>query len=100
MPQQVIAVDVDNTLTMGTAWTAQEMRDAQPNQPMIDYVNGLYKTEFIVIHTARRSEYYHETITWLAKHNVNYHSITMDKLPANLYIDDKALNPHDIVMDE
>ena len=88
----VIAVDMDKTLTKTSIWHRTDPEPA-PNQVMIDIINELYKSHFIVIHTARRHSLYDVTIDWLRKHKVNYHAICMNKMSADAYIDDKAFNP-------
>lgn len=96
MKPRVIAVDIDQTLTIESCWTAQEALQATPNQKMVDYINELHKSDFIVIYTARRHELYNATVKWLKAHDVRYHAIQMEKMPADLYLDDRALNPEDI----
>jgi len=88
----VIAVDLDKTLTTNTVWHTED-NEPEPNKEMINTINELHKSNFIVIHTARRHELYELTIKWLNKHGVNYHSISMGKMAADVYIDDKSVNP-------
>ena len=85
-----ISVDLDGTLCEGEYWGAEEL---EPIRPMIDKINRLAKSHFIVIHTARRREWAENTINWLHRHGVRYHSIAFDKMPADVYIDDKCVNP-------
>jgi len=93
---KIIAVDVDNTLTNETCWTCDDCENATPRQDIIDKVNELYNRNYIVIHTSRRHELYASTIKWLKKNGVKYHSVHMEKMVADLYIDDKAINVEDI----
>ena len=95
--KQIIAVDCDGTLTRATAWTEEEMRDALPNKRIIAKVNELHKTGMVIIHTARRDEFYQVTKDWLDRNGVRYHAIVTGKLPASVYIDDNSLNIEDIV---
>ncbi len=86
---EVFAIDMDATLTKSVCWTPQECLDAEPNQEMIDKVNSLYA--YIIINTARTDELIPATIKWLRKHNVKYHGINNQKIPATYYVDDKNL---------
>jgi len=56
-----------------------------------DRVNGLYenKDNFIVIHTARSCSIRKETEDELHRAGIKYHALVMDKLRADVYIDDK-----------
>jgi uncharacterized HAD superfamily protein len=87
----VIAVDIDNVLTEEAVWT--EAQEPAPNKKMIWLVNDLYLSHFVVLHTARRRELFVSTINWLEKHGVRYHAIRMEKMSADIYIDDKSINP-------
>lgn len=73
---KVIAVDFDGTAS---------------NFP--DKVNSLYenKDNFIVIYTARSSTIRYETEKELLKLGIKYHALVMDKIRADIYIDDKNL---------
>jgi uncharacterized HAD superfamily protein len=89
----VIAVDVDGTLTKEICWTEDDCLKATPRQTVIDRVNELSATSFIIIHTARRNKLYNATIKWLDAHGVCYHAIRMEKMPADIYVDDKSILP-------
>jgi hypothetical protein len=93
---KVYAIDVDGTLTIGDAWDYESCLMAKPRQEIIDYVNEIAKKNFIVIHTARRHNLYEATVEWLAIHGVTYHAIRMGKMPADYYLEDKAINPNDL----
>lgn len=92
---KLIAVDLDGTLCKGEFWGECE---PEPIQERIDYINGLYKKgAHIIIYTARLPEYFEATRLWLIKYKVYYHGIAMrDKIGADVYIDDRALNIEDI----
>jgi uncharacterized HAD superfamily protein len=94
--KQVIAVDLDGCLTLQTCWTEEEMANATPNQPFVDKVAELHKHGLIIVHTARRDEFYQITKDWLDRKGIKYHAIVTGKLPASLYIDDRALNVEDL----
>jgi hypothetical protein len=91
----VRAIDIDGTLTNSVCWTEEEMEVAEPNQAVIDIVNGWAKESFIVIYTARRDCFYQVTVNWLRKNGVIFHSISMGKMPADMYLDDLAFRPEE-----
>jgi arabinogalactan endo-1,4-beta-galactosidase len=93
---RVIAIDCDGFLTNETCWTEEEMREATPRTAAIKKVNELFKANFIIIHTARRNEFYQVTIDWLTKNGVRFHAIRMEKMPADLYYDDRCQNLEDL----
>ncbi len=86
---KVFAIDCDDTLTKETCWTPKDCLNAEPNQEVIDKVNSL--KDYIIINTARADHLIPATIKWLRKHNVKYHGINNQKIPAAYYVDDKAL---------
>ena len=71
---QVIAIDFDNTASLNP-----------------EKVNELYEcsNNFIVIYTARSSSIRLKTEIELNQLNIKYHALVMDKLRADVYIDDK-----------
>ena len=93
--RDIIMVDFDGTLTLGGRfWTDDEIL---PNQKIIDWVNQKYRSgHVIIIFTARPYEVMRDTVAWLIKHGVKYHGINMDKPGANLYVDDKSINPKEL----
>jgi len=97
--RDIIMVDFDGTLTKGGRfWTNDEIL---PNQKMIDWVNKKYReANCIIIYTARPYEVMRETVAWLIKHGVKYHGINMDKPGAQMYIDDKAIDPFMLLNNE
>ena len=84
---EVIAVDLDNTLSYGSFWGSG---DPKPRVKNIRLLNKLALNNFIVIHTARRYAWAKKTLIWLDRNNVHYHAIHFEKLPASHYIDDKS----------
>lgn len=93
--RNIIAIDFDETLTSGGRWWKQE--EILPNNKMIEWVNKEYrKGSVIIIHSARPWEIARATAAWLIKHNVRYHGLFLNKLGADLYVDDKALNINNI----
>ena len=71
---KVIAVDFDETASVNP-----------------EAVNKLYEDpdNFIVIHTARSSSIRKETEKALSDLSIKYHALVMDKLRADVYIDDR-----------
>jgi hypothetical protein len=71
---RIIAIDFDETASL------------YPEK-----VNNLYnnKDNFIVIYTARSSQIRKETEDELKNLSIRYHTLVMDKLRADVYIDDK-----------
>ncbi len=89
-----IGVDMDGTLCIGQHWdTAVQVLNAKPIKKMIDYINELYKNEFIVIYTARQNWLMSATFEWLDRNNVKYHAVMNKKCPLELLIDDTAEFP-------
>jgi len=92
MKPKVYSIDIDNTLTVGSAWTEEECLTLEPRLDVIARVNELYGTNFIIIHTARRHELYLNTIKWLNKHNVRFHAVSFEKMPCDQIFDLDAIN--------
>jgi len=96
---QLIAVDMDGVICHGEFWGEGEPK---PKQEMIDKIWEWYrKGAHIIIYTARQPKYYALTQSWLVKHEVPFHGIVMQvKIGADVYIDDKALNIEDVIIEE
>lgn len=92
MKPKVYSIDIDGTLCFDSAWTSEGCLAGKPRTEVIKKVNELHKSNFIIIHTARRHELYLPTIKWLNKHDVRYHAIRMDKMPADIIFDLDAIN--------
>lgn len=73
---KVIAIDLDNTALL------------YPNK-VRELIND--SNNFIVIYTARRSDIRIETEKELSEKNIPFHALVMDKLRADVYIDDKNM---------
>ena len=97
--RKIIMMDFDGTLTQGGRfWTDDVIK---PNQEMINWSNEEYKKgNVIIIFTARPYEVMRDTVAWLIKHGVKYHGINMDKPGAQMYVDDKAINPLNVGIKE
>ncbi|MFA5036108.1 MAG: hypothetical protein WC479_02935 [Candidatus Izemoplasmatales bacterium] len=89
-----IGVDLDNTLCKGQHWnTPEECFKAEPLKDRIEYVNGLYKDDFVIIYTARQNFLMSATFDWLDNNGVKYHAVSNRKTPFDLLIDDTAFWP-------
>lgn len=95
---KLIAVDMDGTLCDGEWWGHGEQ--PQPRAEVIELVKKLYHGgAHIVIYTARQPNYYALTHAWLISNLVPFHGICMTMKPgADMYIDDKAVHPADIIL--
>lgn len=88
----ILMIDLDGTLTHDHCWTLEECEKAEPRQEVINKVNEVYLTNFIVIYTARRDENIPATLKWLRKNGVMYHAISNIKIPTDVgYVDDKNI---------
>lgn len=94
--RQVVAVDLDRTLTKEVCWNEESMKNASPDQKAIEKVNKLYETGFIIIYTGRRRDRANVTLEWLEKNRVRYHAIRFDKMPFDMYIDNDAYQIKDL----
>lgn len=92
----LVAVDMDGVICKGEFWGGD---DPEPQTEMIEFLWKIYKQgAHIIIYTARQPRHYAVTHAWLIKHEVPFHGITMCMKPgADVYIDDKALHPDDLL---
>jgi len=93
---KVILVDLDGTLCNGEAWTVFDCLNALPKQKIINKVNRAYQSNFIVIYTARRDRLIPATLQWLRRNNVMYHAISNHKCSADIYVENKAIQPEEL----
>ncbi len=93
--REIIMVDFDGTLTLGGRfWTKDEIL---PNKKVIDWVNNKYREgNVIIIFTARPYELARKTVAWLIEHGIKYHGLNFDKPGAQIYVDDKSINPENL----
>jgi hypothetical protein len=92
---RVIAVDLDGVLVENLEFWKGFI--GKPIQKNIDIVNQLYDGgDVIIIYTSRREVDRDITEFTLKKYKVKYHCLVMEKLPADIYLDDKALNSNEI----
>uniref|UniRef100_A0A6M3JTX5 Polynucleotide kinase n=1 Tax=viral metagenome TaxID=1070528 RepID=A0A6M3JTX5_9ZZZZ len=97
---KVVGVDFDGTLSEGECYTNDEVLKAIPRLDVIEKVNELSKTKFIVIFTARRIHLAEASIRWLNHHEVQYQAISFQKTPCDILIDDKVMNVDDFMVKE
>jgi len=94
-----IMVDFDDTLTTGEGppyWDGENFE--QPNEEMVEWVNQKYEEgNFIVIWTARPWSQAGQIASHLAEWGVKYYGIRCAKGGADLYVDDKAKRPEEVV---
>lgn len=81
---RVIAVDLDGTLA----------KAGLPVTNTIAAVNRLYeeKGNMIIIHTSRNDTIRERTVEYLKQLGVNYHLLVMNKLRADVYVDDRNMS--------
>jgi uncharacterized HAD superfamily protein len=88
--REIIAIDVDGTLTESVCFTKEEVRVALPRDGAVAKVNGLFSKAFVIIYTARRDDLIEDTIIWLRTHGFRYHAISNYKMPFDRYYDNDA----------
>jgi uncharacterized HAD superfamily protein len=99
--RKVICIDIDNTICKTKL---SQYAKSKPNKKIINYINKLYDSGYIIkIYTARymgrfednkilaKKYGYTKTIKQLKKWKVNFHALHMGKPSADIYIDDKNL---------
>jgi len=92
---------MDGTLCYGIAWTVEDVPKMKPRLDVIEKVNKLALEGIdghpvkIMVWTARRDELIPATLEWLRKHDVRFWGISNNKIAAELYIDDRAINVED-----
>ena len=97
LKEKVIAIDMDGVLSKEVCWTPKECLNATPNPKTIKWIEDNTEGAFIIIYTARRDFLIPSTLKWLRKHQVFFHAISNNKIPADVYIDDKAVHISDIL---
>lgn len=97
-----IAVDLDETIcASGGLSDKHDFVNAKPIQEAVEYVRTLHSQGIgVVIHTARPFRDYKVTVEWLRKHGVPFTFISMAKLKASIYIDDRSINPKIVSFDK
>jgi len=93
---KIFAVDLDGTLCNEQCWTPEEIAVSTVNHRIAEKVEEAFRHGFVVIYTARRDENIPVTLKWLRQNNIRYHAFSNIKIPADCYLDDKAINVNDI----
>jgi|SRR3972149_2515744 len=90
-----VGVDLDGVLCVGEYWkTPEQALRAKPIKKMIDYINKTYyRTDFVIIYTARQNWLMSSTYEWLDNNGVKYHAVMNKKCPLEIMIDDIAIFP-------
>jgi hypothetical protein len=89
-----IVVDIDDTLMK----TDKEYNLLKTNKKLVDKINDLYYNgHTIVVWTGRHWDKLQFTIDQLIKIGVRYDTLLMAKPAADIYIDDKAIQPQDFI---
>jgi hypothetical protein len=91
---KIIAVDID--LTIFDYFDLVTKESSKLNLEIVHAINKLYENNFIIIYSARLEEDRPDTVRDLKKAGIKYHVLVLEKLKADCYIDDKALNIRDI----
>jgi len=88
-----IAVDIDGVLTEEIhGWGEDVYLSRTPRKVNIERINDLYNAGHkITLFTARHEEDRTITEVWLAQHKVKYHSLILDKIHYDLFIEDRAI---------
>jgi hypothetical protein len=90
-------VDFDNTLTTGNVryWDGER---PTPDMRVIDFVNGHYHDGVtVIVWTARPWSEAGRIAAHLTEWGVRWHGIRCDKGSGDLYVDDKACRPAEVV---
>lgn len=94
-----IFVDFDKTLTTGKGpeyW--EEGSYEEPNEEMIEWVNNKYhQGNFVVVWTARPWSEAGRIASYLTRWGVKYAGIRCNKGGAEIYVDDKAYRPGEVI---
>lgn len=100
IPRMRVAVDIDETLTKGNAkwWDGNW---GEPHEQAVEWVHQTYiNGHTIMLYTARPERARGMTEGWLKDNGIEYHTLTMDKLSAQVYVDDRAIPASMIQRDE
>jgi trehalose-6-phosphatase len=90
----VYCIDIDGTLC--TASPDNDYSRALPYPKRISRVNVLYaEGHTVILWTGRHWNNLKLTVQQLVAWGVNYHSLAHGKPPADIYIDDRAINDID-----
>ena len=91
----LLCVDFDGTITQGNIeyWNGET---PQPDEAVIQAVREHYYNHgLVVVWTARPWSEANMVASWLVQWGVPYHGIRCNKGSGDLYVDDKAISPHE-----
>ena len=91
-----IGIDIDGTLTVDTiGW---DYKNRKPNREMIAWVNKQFDAgHYIELFSARLKQDKKVTKHWLITHGVKYNNLILGKPRYELYIDDIAKRPEEVL---
>lgn len=90
----VYRIDIDETFCTGVS--ENKYSEAKPLKERIQKINELYESGHIVtIETGRHWNNLELTLKQLREWGLKYHTLVMGKIPADVIIDDKAVNAND-----
>jgi len=95
--RKVYNIDLDGTLTNN-----EPFWDTVPtvNEVMKEKVRQLYMNgNTIIIWTGRQWELANETVGWLITNKIPFHGIFMGKGGSDVYVDDRAILPENLEVD-
>lgn len=94
----LINIDFDRTLTDPDSDEWSPAHEMEPNEDVIEHVRELYfGGHNIIIWTARQWSEASNVIGFLEAHEVPYHGLRCSKGGSDLYVDDKALRPDELL---
>jgi hypothetical protein len=87
---KVISFDLDGTIIKDNKRTR-----------VADVMDKLFEIpdNYIVVYTARSYSIFNETRELLSKHKIKYHSLVMEKIRADVYVDDKSIGYDESLID-
>lgn len=87
---KIICFDLDGVIAEGTYRASDDETEKKPNLKIIAQMNRLWMRGWTIhIYTSRTYKMMDETVAWLKKHKVPYHTIDFNKPLADFYVDDR-----------
>lgn len=102
---KVIALDFDESLALYNPNIKHDsyvvkLVDSVPNPRIVSFVKFIRKQGCkVVIYSSRWWGDYNAIVDWLEKHRIVVDDIILGKFKADVYIDDKAVNAHDPIVE-
>ena len=96
---KIYAFDLDGTIIKSNNLTTSVLYQ---RTKVADVIDELFENpnNFIVVYTARSYKIFNETRELLNRHKIKYHSLVMEKLRADVYIDNKGLDYDESFIDK